>query len=207
MLYQLKMFEQALEELKELVDTDGDNPKVHFYMGRILSRGETHTEAVLHFEQVIKLNEDPFLSCNALLEIAKLRIIEKDFYEAYYNLKRISLYNYKSTKLEHYQIFTEGVLYLIKRKVKKGVQSLTSLIEAANSKTSSSATTLKPKLREPAIISTTTLHREHSGKDTLDSFLKPLVFVYRAYGYIALESYEKAINDLMTASKISKLDF
>jgi tetratricopeptide (TPR) repeat protein len=201
------MFDQALDDLNVLVENDPENPKVHFYLGKILSKRDPHTEAILHFEQVIKHNEDPFLSSNALLEITKLRIKEKDFYEAHYNLKRITLFNFKSTKLRHYQTFTEGVLYLIKRKVKKGVQLLSSLIDNVSSKTSSSATTLKPKLREPAILSTSTLHPEQPGKDGLDYFLKPLVFIYRAYGYITLESYEKAIGDLMTASKITKLDF
>jgi len=38
---------------------------------------------------VVKFNKDPILSGNALFEIAKLRIKQKDFYEASYNLKRI----------------------------------------------------------------------------------------------------------------------
>lgn len=62
LLYQLKMFEQSLEELNVLVENDPNNSKVHFYMGKILSRNDPHTEAVLHFEQVIRLNEDPFFS-------------------------------------------------------------------------------------------------------------------------------------------------
>ena len=86
------------------------------------------------------------------------------------------------------------------------MQLLSSLIDSINSKTTSSATTLKPKLREPTILSTSTLRAEQAGKDSLDQFLKPLVFIYRAYGYIALEYYEKAINDLMAASKVTKLD-
>lgn len=138
--------------------------------------------------------------------MAKLRIRQKDFYEAHYYLNLVCLLNFKSSKLDHYQTFTKGVIYLIKRKVKKGVQLLSSLVEVVSTKTTSSATTLKPKLREPTIVSTSTLHAEQTGKDGLDFFLKPLVFIYRAYGYIALESYEKAINDFMTASKLTKLD-
>jgi tetratricopeptide (TPR) repeat protein len=200
------MFDQALEDLQELIKFDPTNAKAHFYMGKIMSKQDPNGESILHFEQTIRHNNEPFLSCNAILEIAKLRIREKDFYEAHYNLDRSSVFNFKSAKLDHYRTFTQGVLYLIKRKVKKGVQLLSSLIETVNSKTTSSATTLKPKLREPTIVSTSTLHAEQTGKDGLDYFLKPLVFIYRAYGYIALESYEKAINDLMTASKLTKLD-
>jgi tetratricopeptide (TPR) repeat protein len=198
--YQLKLFDQALEDLNLLIDAEPGNAKAHFYKGKILSKQDTHTEAVLHFEQVIKHNEEPFLSCNALLEIAKLRIKEKDFYEAHYNLKRISLFNFKSTKLDQYQTFTEGVLYLIKRKVKKGVQLLSTLVEPLEGKTNS-ASTLKPKPHEPSVVSTSTLQVEQTNRDNLHHFLKPLVYVYRAYGYIALENYDKAIADLVNASK------
>lgn len=140
------------------------------------------------------------------MEIAKLRIKERDFYDAHYNLKRIALYNFKSAKLEQYQTFTEGVLYLIKRKIKKGVNLLTSLIDNNNTKATSSAATLKPKAHEPSILSTSTLRADQANKDELHYFLKPLIYIYRAYGYIALEQYDKAIADLIIASKITKLD-
>lgn len=58
---------------------------------------------------------------NALFEIAKLRLRDKDFYEAYFNLKRAVDSNFNSKRLQLYKDFTEGVLYLIKRKIKKGV--------------------------------------------------------------------------------------
>ncbi|CAI2370054.1 unnamed protein product [Moneuplotes crassus] len=204
--YQLKMFEQAQRDLNELLKTNPENAKAHFYLGKILSKQDPHQEAFIHFEQVITHNDDSFLSCNALLEIAKLRIKEKDFYEAHYSLKRIGLFNFKSQKLTQYQTFTEGVLYLIKRKIKKGIQLLSSLEVTSNTRTSSSATTLKPKMREPTIASSSTINCENSEKDGLDSFLKPLVYIYRAYGYISIESYEKAIADLISGAKLTKLD-
>lgn len=201
LLYQLKMFDQAIEDLNLIIEAEPDNARAHFYKGKILSKHDPHVEAILHFEQVIKHNQEPFLSWNSLLEIAKLRIKERDFYDAYYNLKRISLFNFKSAKLDQYQTFTEGVLYLIKRKVKKGVQLLTSLIDGCNTKATSSATTLKPKTHEPSILSTSTIK-----PDPVNSVLCSQAYVYRAYGYIALEQYEKAITDIIAASKISKLD-
>ena len=46
------------------------------------------SEAVLHFEQVVKYNKEPFLSGNALFEIAKMQIRNKllSFYDAHHNL-------------------------------------------------------------------------------------------------------------------------
>lgn len=54
---------------------------------------------------------------------------EKDFYEAYFNIKRAIDFNFTSKRLQIYKDFTEGVLYLIKRKIKKGIQILTDLLE------------------------------------------------------------------------------
>lgn len=78
---------------------------------------------------------------------------------------------------------------------------MTSLIDGCNTKATSSATTLKPKTHEPSILSTSTIK-----PDPVNSVLCSQAYVYRAYGYIALEQYEKAITDIIAASKISKLD-
>jgi hypothetical protein len=64
-----------------------------------------------------------------LFEIAKLRVKEKDFYEAYFNIRRALDTNFTSKRMAIYKDFTEGVLYLIKRKIKKGVQILSDLLE------------------------------------------------------------------------------
>ena len=58
--------------------------------------------------------------------------------------------------------FTEGVVYLMKRKYTEGVANFTLLIN----------------------------------NHQLGDFLRSLVFVYRAYGYICLSKYQKALNDL-----------
>ena len=62
-----------------------------------------------------------FYAGNALFQIAKLRLRNKDYYEAYFSLKRASDNKFTSKRMQMYKDFTEGVLYLIKRKIKKGV--------------------------------------------------------------------------------------
>jgi hypothetical protein len=64
-----------------------------------------------------------------LFEIAKIRINQRDFYEAFHNLQRAIHYDFRSKKFLQYKMFVEGVLFLMKRKVKKGVKMLTALIE------------------------------------------------------------------------------
>lgn len=56
-----------------------------------------------------------------MFEIAKLRLKDKDFYEAFFNLKRAVDNNFNSKRMQLYKDFTEGVLQLIRRKIKKGV--------------------------------------------------------------------------------------
>lgn len=86
-------------------------------------------DSILYFEQVIRLGDDNFLSSSALYEIAKIKIQQKDFYEAYYNLKRSTHLKLKQKKLLNYKLFTEGVIFLMKRKTKTGLKILTQLIE------------------------------------------------------------------------------
>ncbi len=107
-------------------------------------------------------------SGNALFEIAKLRLKDKDFYEAYFNLKRAIDSNFNSKRLQLYKDFTEGVLYLIKRKIKKGVQILSDLLEILVN------------------------NKEKKDRKQID-YLKHQAFMYRAYGYVAIEKYEVAL--------------
>jgi hypothetical protein len=80
-------------------------------------------EAILHFEQVVKYHKEngEVYAGNALFEISKLRLHDKDFYEAWFNLKRAVDSNFTSKRLQLYMDFVVGVLYLIKRKIKKGI--------------------------------------------------------------------------------------
>lgn len=153
LLFQLKNYDQSLIDFEQLLDENDKNAKAHYYKGKILKKQEHENEAILHFEQVIKYTTnnlggispskvdgeekipsvagvaDEELAGNALFEIAKIRINQRDFYEAFHNLQRAIHYDFRSKKFLQYKMFVEGVLFLMKRKVKKGVKMLTALIE------------------------------------------------------------------------------
>ena len=117
-----------------MIRQDNSDVKAHFYIGKLLTKGveneqSKQTDAILHFEQVAKYPEHEFYAGNALFQIAKIRLKQKDYYEAFYSLKRASDNNFASKRMDLYRNFTEGVLYLIKRKIKKGVQILSDLLE------------------------------------------------------------------------------
>ena len=87
------------------------------------------SDSILYFEQVVRANDDNHLASQALYEIAKIKIQQKDFYEAHYNLKRATHFKLKQKKLANYKMFTEGVIFLMKRKTKTGIKLISNLIE------------------------------------------------------------------------------
>lgn len=96
--------------------------KAYFYKAKALKKMNNLNDAIIYFEQVIRANEDNHLASSALYEIAKIKIQQKDFYEAYYNLKRANHFKLKQKKLVNYKMFTEGVIFLMKRKTKTGLK-------------------------------------------------------------------------------------
>jgi|TARA_B110001450_G_scaffold256877_1_gene289233 hypothetical protein len=66
---------------------------------------------------------------NSLFEIFKIFIKQKDIYNAHEYIQRATDNNFNSKRMSLYRDFTEGVMYLMKRKIKKGVQILTDLLE------------------------------------------------------------------------------
>lgn len=104
-----------MKSFQFVVSKDPSNVKAHFYLGKIFSKLsqdnlQRQSDAILHFEQVVKYHQNEVYSGNALFEIAKLRLEEKDFYEAYFNLRRAIDSNFNSKRLQLYRDFTEGVL-------------------------------------------------------------------------------------------------
>jgi tetratricopeptide (TPR) repeat protein len=151
--------------------------KYHYYKAKILEKLGNLDDSVLSYEQVLKLHEKDSpqnLKSNALYEITKIRVKQRDFYEAYYALQRSEKTCLKYPKLALYQGFTEGVIFLMKRKTKKGVALLTQMIE-----------------KSPSLLE--------------ETFLHPMIYIYRAYGRVVLQEYDLALKDLLKASALKNL--
>ena len=56
-----------------------------------------------------------------MFEIFKIFIKQKDIFSAHEYLQKATDNNFNSKRLSLYRDFTEGVVYLMKRKIKKGV--------------------------------------------------------------------------------------
>ena len=81
-------------------------------------------------------------------------------------------------------MFTEGVIFLMKRKTKTGLKLITQLIDR-----------LKPSGEEKS---------QERGVDTVaepsPDYIYNLVFLYRAYGYFVTEEYDNALKDYIKAN-------
>jgi len=116
--------------------------------------------------------------------MAKIRIKQRDFYEAFFILQRAIDKNFKSQRLLLYKDFTEGVLYLIKRQGDRGTEILSKLLNDLIDISSGSNKVMRPTVN----VLTFNSH------------------VYRAYGYLFNGLYKEGYDDLVTAQTLDILD-
>tara|TARA_B110000285_G_C15082960_1_gene594530 strand:+ start:506 stop:1087 length:582 start_codon:yes stop_codon:yes gene_type:complete len=108
--------------------------KCHFYCAKaILSIKESHRhngdpsyqKALMNLQYCCSDEIDPELhelySGNAFFEIAKVFLRQKDVLNAHDFIQRATDNNYNSKRLSLYRDFAEGVVQLMKRKIKRGV--------------------------------------------------------------------------------------
>jgi|JI9StandDraft_1071089.scaffolds.fasta_scaffold38943_3 hypothetical protein len=93
----------------------------------------------------------------------KIKIEEKDFYEAYHILTRADNVEVDVDALNEWRLFLEGSLFLMKKKYKEGITTFESLLSLETFKGKYSS--LKSK-----------------GQQARYKFLKPLVHLYKGYG-------------------------
>lgn len=99
-------------------------------------------------------------------------------------------------KLNNYRIFTEGVIFLMKRKTKTGVKMITSLVERIGKAT---ANNLENNNQHNSLADP----KENSLLSS--DFIYDLVFLYRAYGHFMLEDYDLSLKDYIKSNQIKKL--
>lgn len=99
--------------------------------------------------------------------------------------------NFSSKRLNLYKDFVEGVLYLIKRKVKKGIQIISDLLEILVNKD-------KTESIEASTVSD--LNRNKKAANKSEDYLEYQCYIFRAYGYVAIEKYESAMEDIKTVT-------
>ena len=85
-----------------------NDPKLLYYKGKILKMQKMSGDAMLTMEQLVGVDEEAW-SIKALYFIAKIRVKEKNFYEAYHTLNRLPIVE-EDTKIAVFKKLIEGVM-------------------------------------------------------------------------------------------------
>jgi tetratricopeptide (TPR) repeat protein len=126
---ELKHNEEALADLDTLIVNDPINSEAHYFRGTLLEKKRDHNEAILCFEQAIKHNTSKKAVIKSLYEITRIKIETRSFYEAYHTLNRADLLSVDQKMFSKFRIFTDGVIYLMKRKYDEGIENLSTIIK------------------------------------------------------------------------------
>lgn len=104
----------------------GITSKASFNIRRVNNlflRIENFNDALLSYEQAIKHNNSKKAVTKSLYEIAKIKIEQRDFYSAFHTLQRSEYLDIDKKLLEKFKLFTEGVIFLMKRKYKEALEN------------------------------------------------------------------------------------
>lgn len=115
----------------------------------------------------------------------KIKIEEKDFYEAYHILTRADNIEVDADILNEWRLFLEASLFLMKKKYKDGINTFQSLLTLP---------TFKLKFRD--IKKKTTQERYF--------FLKPLVHLYKAFGELCESCTDNAEKEYETYEQLCR---
>jgi len=74
---------------------------------------EDYSEAILCFEQAIKHKSSRKAVLKSLYEIARIKIEQRNFYEAYHTLHRVNLLELEEKAFSKLKLFTEGVILFV----------------------------------------------------------------------------------------------
>jgi len=128
-----KMLEKALSDFDKASELfENPNPELIMKKAKITRKLNKPQNALILFEQVIKHDKSNELAKKALFKIVCMRMEERDFYGAYFNLKRLMKYKDLSSKIMQYYTLVEGIVFLMKRKTKKGIKLLTGFAQNLN---------------------------------------------------------------------------
>lgn len=127
MYYSLKKYKESLIDFslvkfligRQNLEEFGATPIGFYYKGKCLSKlsqessSETINEIIICFEQVVLLDPSSLLASKSLYRIVRIRVKQKNFYDAFFVAQRyIQLKSEDLKKMNTYLKFIEGVLLI-----------------------------------------------------------------------------------------------
>ncbi|CAD8188211.1 unnamed protein product [Paramecium pentaurelia] len=123
-----KEFDKAEQDMNLLFEICQNDSEVYYFKGILMQKQKSLQDALLAFEQSIKINSDKKPVTKALYEIVKIKIDQNDYYSAQHELDRVIYLDVDNKQLQKFELFVGGVIYLMKRNFEDGVQLLTEMI-------------------------------------------------------------------------------
>ncbi|CAD8108767.1 unnamed protein product [Paramecium sonneborni] len=124
----IKDFEKAKQDINLLLEICQNDSEVYYFKGILMQKQKQLQDALLSFEQSIKLNSEKKPVTKSLYEIVKIKIEQNDYYSAQHELDRASYLDVDKTQLQRFELFVGGAIYLMKRKFEDGTHLLTEMI-------------------------------------------------------------------------------
>jgi len=119
----IKEYDKALASIESISENSAD---IILLKGKILEKKGQVGDAALNYEQAAK-DTNAQIAAKALFRITKMKLREKDFYEAYFNIERAIKKEPLNSKIVLYKKLIEGIVALIKKGHKEGVDLLTNI--------------------------------------------------------------------------------
>jgi tetratricopeptide (TPR) repeat protein len=139
---------------------------IHFYKKQF-------SQAVITYEQAIKLNKSETATIKSLHDIAIIKIKECDIYAAYYTLDRVEEIPENISNLHNLKVFLEGAVNMIKKKFKLGLECMEKLSGSSSNEGDVSS-------------SDTYVKKDQFDRVDIHESIKPLILSYKAYGLFSV---------------------
>ncbi|KAM3146491.1 hypothetical protein pb186bvf_001460 [Paramecium bursaria] len=113
--------DQALNKLEGVLIQDPENLDALHFKGVVLFKKHQLLDSCLIFEQVIQLSHQSQLTSRSIYFIIKLKILQKDFYQAQLNLQRAQNLKRQQPYMVRIGHFINGTISLMKRNYRRGL--------------------------------------------------------------------------------------
>lgn len=85
------------------------------------------SEALIYFLESLKYNSNKNLATKSLENLIRIHISKRDFYAACYDLKKAKFLNIDINKMQKYELFLEGVNFVMKKQNEEGIKLLSKI--------------------------------------------------------------------------------
>ena len=123
-LIETKNFKDANADVDKVLNLNPLNCEAIYFKGLLNKLQGECEQAILNYEQAIKINQSETATLKSIHDITLIRIHEKDIYSAYATIDRLEKIPDSLGYLKNLKLFLEGAVSMIKRKFEDGLSSL-----------------------------------------------------------------------------------